>query len=483
MPSSRVTAVLDARLGDGLERVICAHHRRRLRRLGWARALDPPAGGWAAGDPPPREGNRVEVLIDGAPAFARVAQRLAQARSHVHITGWHLEPSFELVRDGAQPLVLGRLLAELAQRVEVRVLVWAGAPVPVFHPTRKEVRRARDRLCRATEIQCALDARERPMHCHHEKTVVIDGEVAFVGGIDLTDLAGDRFDTPLHDARRRLGWHDVTTELEGPVVADVAAHFAMRWHEVTGEELPESPTPSPAGSATAQIVRTIPEKVYDAVPKGDFTILETYIRAVRGARRFVYLENQFLWSPEIVAVLAEKLRDPPSADFRLVVLLPARANNGQDDTRGQLSVLAAADDGNHRFLATTIRSRSGERVDPLYVHAKVAVLDDETLIVGSANLNEHSLFNDTEMCVVTRDAGLACDTRRRLWAEHLECAPAELEDDPIATIDNRWRPIATEELRRSRNHEAATHRLIELPGVSRRSNRLRGPLTGLLDDG
>jgi hypothetical protein len=87
------------------------------------------------------------------------------------------------------------------------------------------------------------------------------------------------------------------------------------------------------------------------------------------------------------------------------------------------------------------------------------------------------------MCVVTNDAGLARDTRRRLWAEHLECEAAELEEDPVAAIDRRWRPIATEELRRSKNGGAATHRLIELPGISKRTARLRGPLTGLLDDG
>ena len=94
-----------------------------------------------------------------------------------------------------------------------------------------------------------------------------------------------------------------------------------------------------------QVVRTIAEDMYDEFPHGDFRILESYMRALRSAQRLIYLENQFLWSPEIVAVLADKLRNPPRDDFRLVVVLPARANNGQDDTRGQLGVLAEADDG------------------------------------------------------------------------------------------------------------------------------------------
>ena len=267
------------------------------------------------------------------------------------------------------------------------------------------------------------------------------------------------------------------------MVADVADHFVMRWREVTGETL-AMPVPSAsAGEVTAQIVRTVPEGVYDAVAHGDFRVLETYLRTLRGAQRFVYLENQFLWSPEIVDVLCRKLRDPPRDGFRLVVLLPAKPNNGQDDTRGQLAVLAQADDHAGRFLAVTVRSRHGDRIDPLYVHAKVAIVDDERLIVGSANLNEHSLFNDTEMCVVTDDAQLATATRRRLWAEHLECDEAELGGDPVEVIDERWRPIAQDQLERSRDGRPATHRLIELPGVSKRTDRLRGPFGGLFVDG
>jgi phosphatidylserine/phosphatidylglycerophosphate/cardiolipin synthase-like enzyme len=208
------------------------------------------------------------------------------------------------------------------------------------------------------------------------------------------------------------------------------------------------------------------------------------MRALRSAQRLIYLENQFLWSPEIVAVLADKLRHPPRQDFRLVVLLPAKANNGQDSTRGQLSVLADADDQAGRFLAATIRSRSGERVDPLYVHAKVGIVDDRWLTVGSANLNAHSLLNDTEMNVVTDDAALARATRVRLWAEHLELEPETIADaEPASVVDEHWRPIAADQLERRERGAPATHRLIALPGVSKRSARLLGPLEALTDDG
>jgi phosphatidylserine/phosphatidylglycerophosphate/cardiolipin synthase-like enzyme len=76
---------------------------------------------------------------------------------------------------------------------------------------------------------------------------VVDGEVAFVGGIDMTGFGGDRYDTSEHPARRKLGWHDVGTRLQGPAVADVHDHFAMRWGELTGERLQRPATPPPAG--------------------------------------------------------------------------------------------------------------------------------------------------------------------------------------------------------------------------------------------
>jgi len=475
---------VDTLAGEGLEALVGAHHRRRLQRAGRGVQLNPPEDGglWTAGDPPPRAGCALDVLIDGGEALPRVAEALAAARSYVHIAGWHVTPTFGLTRDD-RAMRLRDLLGDLAERVDVRVLLWAGAPVPVFTPARRAVRQVQEELTRGTRVQCALDANERPMHCHHEKLVIVDGEVAFVGGIDLTHLGGDRFDSSEHPMRGSLGWHDAATRLRGPAVADVAAHFADRWREVQGEALPDPPPPAPAGDVEVQIVRTVPENVYDFLPHGDFRIVEAYTRALRSARRLVYLESQFLWSAQVVAILADKLRRPPHDAFRLVVLLPARPNNGADSTKGQLGVLAAADDGAGRFIAATISARSGGLVGPLYVHAKIAIVDDTWLTVGSANLNEHSFFNDTEMNVVTCDSNLALQTRLRLWAEHLERPIEEVSGDPARVIDELWRPIAIEQLERRRRDEPATHRLQELPGVSRRSRGLLGPLDALLVDG
>src|SRR5215475_8821814 len=267
---------IDQAVGERLERLVVARHRRRFRRIHQLAALDAPAGGWAAA-PPPRHGNRLELHVDGDSAFPRLVEAIRGARSYVHLAGWHFTPDISL-----EDTTLRELLAETAERVDVRVLQWAGAPLPLFHPARSEVREGRERMSLGTRIRHELDARERPMHCHHEKLAIVDGEIAFVGGIDLSLLGGDRRDDSAHPARGKLGWHDAASRIEGPADADVAAHFAMRWAEVTGEELPEA-SPDERGDVEVQVVRTVPSGIYDRLPHGDFTILESYLRALRSA--------------------------------------------------------------------------------------------------------------------------------------------------------------------------------------------------------
>ena len=130
------------------------------------------------------------------------------------VAGWHFTPGFQLRRDGP---TLRELLAEVAERVECGSSPGPARRCRSSSPSRGDVRAMRDALRARHAIRVALDARERPMHCHHEKLVVVDDEVAYVGGIDLTSLAGNRLDTPEHRARGELGWHDAAARIEGPL--------------------------------------------------------------------------------------------------------------------------------------------------------------------------------------------------------------------------------------------------------------------------
>ena len=97
--------------------------------------------------------------------------------------------------------------------------------------------------------------------------MIVDDELAFVGGIDLTSLAGDRYDSNAHPHKEDgIGWHDASSLLRGPIVRDVAAHFALRWEATAGQalELPEAL--APAGDTTVQFTRTVPEGAYRRAP-------------------------------------------------------------------------------------------------------------------------------------------------------------------------------------------------------------------------
>src|SRR5581483_12399372 len=92
---------LDDAVGRRIEQFVVGHHRRRLKRHGWQRAFAPPDDGlWCAGDPPPRPGNRLEPLIDGDAALARLEEDLAAAEGSVLLAGWHFDPTFRLTAGG-----------------------------------------------------------------------------------------------------------------------------------------------------------------------------------------------------------------------------------------------------------------------------------------------------------------------------------------------------------------------------------------------
>lgn len=260
----------------------------------------------------------------------------------------------------------------------------------------------------------------------------------------------------------------------------MSRHFAQRWHAATSQRLPDAPTPAPAGPSRAQLVRTVATGRFAEHVNGDFSAMQAHLAALRSAERLIYIENQYLWSLEIVDVLADKLINPPRDDFRLVLLLPVHPRSGYDDTRGQLSVLQRADDGAGRLVASSLYSQGPDPV-PVYVHSKLVMVDDRWLSVGSMNLSDHGMFNDVDVQLVSDDPDVARSTRARLWAEHLDMTEEEVRRrDPVELIDDGWKPPAREQLERQQRGEPLTARLVELEPVSKPTARILGALQGLL---
>lgn len=407
---------------------------------------------WYGSDFPPRRHNALLPLTHGDEYFAQLLEDLQSARERVTIVGWCLTPLMSLCREGEiAPAILADVLHEVSTRAEVCVLLWSGAPA-LFEPNMHYTKHVHDTLRqRAPRVRCELDRRAAFSHDHHQKAVTIDGRVAFVGGMDLSTFQGDRWDTGEHNLRFGPNWHDVQMRLQGEIVGDIEQNFCQRWNAVTGETLrPTAPAPpDPSWQSAAQIVRTVPEGFYPFAPQGKYGIRHSILAAIRMAERFVYLENQYIWAPEVVDALCEAMNRSHSAPFRIVLVLPARAYTGRYDNDRHVSQLRAADAGRGIFEAYTPYAygpaigRTGYAYLPIYVHAKVGIVDDAWVSVGSGNLNRRGLATDTEMNVQAVDTSVARQLRIKLWSEHLGLPHEDIAAaDPIDLIDHQWKEVA-----------------------------------------
>ena len=169
---------------------------------------------------------------------------------------------------------------------------------------------------------------------------------------------------------------------------------------------PPPPPPGPVGSCAVQVLRTYPaiRPRTPYAPHGERTVARGFVKALGRARRLVFLQDQYLWSPHIARVLAGALRAEP--DLHLVVVVPRHPDvDGRlalpPNQVGRLEAIwtcrDAAPDRVHVF------DLENEHGTPVYVHAKVAVFDDVWASVGSANLNRRSWSHDSELTAAVLD--------------------------------------------------------------------------------
>lgn len=415
---------------------------------------------WFTNGTPPRLHNQITPLIDGQAYFTALAQAIQEAEHYIFIIGWSFTPLIPINRHKPEAITQSRLLhllSEAAQRLSVRILIWAGAPF-LFQPDTKITKEVQQQIEKhqketGSDVKCYLDNTSAFTHCHHQKAVVVDGKIAFVGGMDLTTFFGDRYDTSEHLLRAGINWHDVQLKIEGEAVTDVEQNFRQRWQEVAKEEDKELPHREPIFDHNwrlpVQIVRTIPHHTYKFAPRGEFGILHAYINLIAQAKRFIYLENQYLWSPHIMDALAATLKKERTEPFRVVLVLPAEAQDGKWDNDKHVAELQALDNG-RKMVSVFSLYTSGPNMGlhpftyrSVYVHAKVAIVDDEWLMVGSANLNNRGTITDGEMNALVHSSELACQTRLALWSEHLNLPIEEIAKvDPVTFIDKHWREAA-----------------------------------------
>ncbi|MGN6795019.1 MAG: phospholipase D family protein [Streptosporangiaceae bacterium] len=384
-------------------------------------------------------GNDVRPDVHGSGYFAELLSRVSamKAGDLLLFTDWRGDPEERLTDDG--PAVVEAFCAAARREVLVRGLVWRS------HWDRLQFRGEENRLLgeavEAAGGQCLLDMRVRAGGSHHQKLVVLrhpgrpELDVAFVGGIDLChsrrDDARHRGDPQRQPMAAVYGdrppWHDIQAMIKGPAVGDVEATFRERWYDPvpitlnpvsrlhdlfdrqddTANRLPEQlPDPDPCGTHAVQLLRTYPSRRpgYSFAPKGERSIARAYLKVLARARSLIYLEDQYLWSEVVVEALARTLAEGP--ELRVIAVIPSHP-----DMDGAISMppnlIGRVD------AMRMLRKAGGDRVavyglenqvgTPIYVHAKVCVVDDTWSIIGSDNFNRRSWTHDSELSCAVLD--------------------------------------------------------------------------------
>ncbi len=374
------------------------------------------------------EADRLALLVDGAAYFAAAKAAMLKARRSIWLLAWVFDPLTRMTPDRSKKSgdpasadrlgLLLRRLASLNPGLDVRILAW-DMPWLMGAAQGFPCQRGAAYFLNSP-VKYRLDHTLPRSACHHQKVLIVDGRLAFVSG---GDLATDRWDTAAHAdhvPERRLvsgkhypARHEVSVMIDGPAVDVLGGLFADRWKAATGETLP-SPPPlaeddvSPWPSVVAPDIRRQPLGVARTSPKwrknpGAEECLDLHLASIARAKKLIYLENQYLTSRLIAEALARRLEEPDGPE--IIAIGPSRSPSFFDRmTMDSARILAAnrliEADRYGRFHAYVARTREAHRV---IVHAKVAVIDDVLLRVGSANLNNRSTGLDSE-CDVAIEA-------------------------------------------------------------------------------
>jgi phospholipase D1/2 len=399
-----------------------------------------------------RQASRVAFLIDGAAYFAAFRETVRRASRSVIIIGWDINSRIDLIRDGSPsddlPNGLSDFLRAAIKRrrgLKVYILAWDFALLYALE--REYLPLLKIGWQPHRRLRFHLD------DCHpfggsqHQKIVVIDDAVAFVGGLDLTK---DRWDTPEHrpnDPRRRNPdgsvyepFHDVQMMVDGAAAAAIGELARERWRRATHSRIKtqkqDSADPWPAtvqpGFRDIDIAIARTEPCYGGQQEVK-EVKQLYLDAIKAAHRWIYMENQYLTSQEIGAALGQRLEEENGPEIVLVSRLRGSGwleESAMGTLRARLLAQLRHQD-HHGRLRVYYPHRDDLPGGGINVHSKVMVVDDCFLRVGSANLNNRSMGYDSECDLAIEhhkpevQRGIA-DFRNRLLAEHLGVDPTTI---------------------------------------------------------
>lgn len=411
---------------------------------------------------------RARVLIDAADYYLALRRALQKAQRSVFIVGWDIDSRTRLVgpegtteNEDDLPDGLCAFLTELVRRrpqLKIHLLLWDYSMLYALE--REPLPAIRLDWSTPPQIAVCLDDVLPLGACHHQKVVVIDDALAFSGGLDLTIRRWDTSEHKLHNPQRcdphgepYRPFHDVQIMVDGEAAAALGTLVRRRWQSAACEK---PPPPRPLGDPWPEgfaphftgcrigIARTEPPgDDHEAVRE----VERLFLRSIAVAERQIYIESQFVTSDSVCSALINRLREYPALEVLIV------APNIHHTWLEERSMNA----GRRRFMDRLMAAGVGERVRLVFpaiaddesgqgvmVHAKVMIVDDRLLRVGSANLNNRSMGTDSE-CDIAIEATTPEERasiallRRRLLAEHLNLASEELatmlaQDDSLLAV-------------------------------------------------
>ncbi|MEQ9327369.1 MAG: VTT domain-containing protein [Rhodospirillales bacterium] len=410
---------------------------------------------------------RAAIIIDPAPYYAALRESLKAARATIFIAGWDVDSRTPLYGpdgppDDGYPDTLGPFLTTLADErpdLRIHILLWDYSMLYALE--REPIPSIQLDWMTPANIKVCLDDVLPVGASHHQKIVTIDDCIAYSGGIDLTirrwDSPDHRIDNP--DRRDPLGeiyrpFHDIQMAVDCDAAAALARMVRRRWLRAACDRPPKlSPGEDcwPVGldpdfeDVDIAIARTFPPM--EGRP-GIHEVEQLFCDSIIRAEHCIYIENQFLTADSIANSLIECLAEKP--DLEVLIIAPNVHQSWLEERSMNV--------GRIRFMRKLSDNGLDDRVRLVYpaipddptgegvmVHAKLMIVDDRLIRVGSANINNRSMRTDTE-CDLAIEAQSGADRkqiaeiRHRLLAEHLGCDATDIkaaveEHGLIAAID------------------------------------------------
>lgn len=405
------------------------------------------------------EASRASVIIDTADYFAAFAEACLAAEKKIIILGWDFDRHERLHRGdpgGDMPDKLGEFLAELTRRkpdLNIYLLSW---DFNIIYAAEREMLPAlRIRLQAPPRFHFRLDGHHPSGASHHQKIVVVDDRIAFVGGIDLSRW---RWDTSEHlpEDERRIDpagkpyppFHDMMMLVEGKAAMRLGELARVRWKRSGGHKIKPAdadPGHSPWPESVEPQLFNVPVAIARTEPafrgrKAVEEVLNLYLDSIDEASELIYIENQYFTSHRLADALIEKLKLPQGPE--IVIVLPRETGGWLEqmtmDVLRSRIVSRMIDADKHHRLRVYYPHQPGLETSCISVHSKLLIVDDRILRIGSSNTSNRSMGLDTE-CDLTIEAKHDNDAihtyirglRHRLLAEHLDCS-----EDQIASAES-----------------------------------------------